>query len=232
MRMNTIEKKRALIDAVLVVVIAWIVLGIANFGLWSQYLAKASQHDLLLGTLLLAIGFAVGIGVLVIFVLWRLKAGGERTADLGWARPTGKGALIAAVVFGLIWTALSYSRGGNPLEWSWERPLTMAIGLFLAYGEELSMRGFLMTRLKQSGVPTWAQVTITAVVSGSYHGLIGTHYSVTYALSSAFLFAVLALLYIWGRRSLTPSTTAHAMVHFLSDPTLTMGILRGVLAYG
>jgi len=219
-------------DAALVIIIAWIVLGIANFGLWAQYLARAYHDDLLLGTVLLAIGFAAGIGVLVVFVLWRLKASGERTADLGWARPTRKGALITAVVFGLAWTALSYARGGNPLELTWERPVTMAIGLFLAYGEELSMRGFLMTRLKQGGVPTWAQVTISAVVSGSYHGLIGAHYSVMYAFSSAFLFAVLALLYVWGRRSLTPSSTAHAMVHFLSDPTLTMGILRGVLAYG
>ncbi len=65
---------------------------------------------------------------------------------------------------------------------------------------------------------------------GVYHGVLGRHYSVPYAITSAVIFAVVSLIFVLGRRSLTPGLTAHAMTHVLGDPYLTQGILFGVLA--
>ena len=64
---------------------------------------------------------------------------------------------------------------------------------------------------------------------GGYHGIIGLHYSLFYALSSMVLFGIIAVIFVIGKRSLTPGTIAHAMTHFFGDPVLTMGILQGAL---
>jgi hypothetical protein len=65
---------------------------------------------------------------------------------------------------------------------------------------------------------------------GSYHGVLGWHYSVLYAVSSAVLFGLISILFVLGKRSLTPGFVAHALSHLLGDPTLTEGILQGILA--
>ncbi len=65
---------------------------------------------------------------------------------------------------------------------------------------------------------------------GLYHGLIGWHFSVMYAVTSTVLFALLSALFLFGHRSLTPPLVAHSMTHLLGDPTLMRGILFGVAA--
>ncbi len=94
------------------------------------------------------------------------------------------------------------------------------------------MRGLFMESLRRGGVPAWRQVVASALAMGSYHGVLGFHYSLQYAFYSAVLFGGVSLIFLLGRRSLTPGLTAHALVHVLADPTLTAGILRGVLAFG
>lgn len=44
------------------------------------------------------------------------------------------------------------------------------------------------------------------------------------------IFAVVSLIFVLGKRSLTPGLIAHAMTHVLGDPSLIQGILFGVLA--
>ncbi len=218
-------------NALGIIVLLWLVLGLANFGFLAQFLATHFRHQLLLASFLLDLGFAVGALVIVLAIVFWQRSHGETLADLGWRRPTTKKAMVIAVIFGLFWVASSYARGGSFLTLSWERPLMMLIGLFLAFGEELAIRGFFMENLRRGGIPTWVQVVSSAVLMGGYHGIIGLHYSVLYGISSAFLFGILSVIFVLGKRSLTPGYTAHAMVHFLGDPILTMGILHGVLAY-
>lgn len=91
------------------------------------------------------------------------------------------------------------------------------------------MRGFFMEQLRRGGIPTWLQVIGSALFSGGFHGIIGLHYSLLYGLTSMFIFGVLAVIYVIGKRSLTPDTIAHAMAHCFGDPVLTMGILQGAI---
>ena len=67
---------------------------------------------------------------------------------------------------------------------------------------------------------------------GSYHGLIGFHYSVLYAFFSAVIFSIVGIIFVVGQRSLTPVVIAHAMTHFFGDPELLMGLLRGAVSMG
>ena len=162
---------------------------------------------------------------------WRGRAHGETIRDLGWGRPTRRLAVVLAVLYAAGWVALSYARGGNPLAVSWERPVMAVVGVWLAFGEELAIRGFFLESLRRGGVPAWLQVVASALAMGSYHGVVGLHYSFFYAASAAVLFGGVSLLFLLGRRSLLPGLVAHSLVHVLGDPVLTMGILRGVLAF-
>lgn len=47
---------------------------------------------------------------------------------------------------------------------------------------------------------------------------------------AAILFGLVSVISLVGRRSLMPGLIARALSHLLGDPTLTEGILRGVLA--
>ena len=203
-----------------------------GFGWLAQLLATSFRDDLVFAAFLLSIGFAVLIGCVVIgIVLWQ-RAHGETLSDLGWRRPTTRTALVLGVVYGVAWAALSYARGGNPAMWTWERLPMALIGIFLAFGEELAVRGFVLEHLRRGGVPTWLQVVVSAIGMGSYHGVLGWHYSVLYAVSSAVLFGLVSVLFVIGKRSLTPGLVAHGLSHVLGDPTLTEGILQGILALG
>ena len=140
--------------------------------------------------------------------------------------------IVIAVVYGLAWVAMSYARGGNPLAWSWQRPIMMGVGLILAFGEEIAVRGLILDRLERCGTGRLVQIVTTGAVMGVYHGVVGHHVWPSYMISSFVLFGLLSALYMYGRRSLTPPLIAHAMTHFLGDPTLMRGILYGVALAG
>lgn len=223
-------------NALGIVVLLWLLLGLVNFSFVTNFLASTMQNNLLLASFYLDLGFALAALIIVgLIVLWQRRHN-ETLRDLGWRRPTTVIAVLIGVVYGVLWIALSYIREPQPIQsflsWSWERPLMMLIGLFLAFSEELAMRGFFMEQLRRGGVPTWLQVLACAVFMGGYHGIIGLHYSLMYGISSMVLFGIIAVIFVAGKRSLTPGTIAHAMVHFFGDPVLTMGILHGAIALG
>lgn len=147
-------------------------------------------------------------------------------------RPTRGAAVAVAVVYGLAWVAMSYARGGDPLAWPWQRPIMMGVGLILAFGEEIAVRGLILDRLERCGTGFLVQIVTTGAVVGVYHGVVGHHVWPSYMISSFVLFGLLSALYMYGRRSLTPPLIAHAMTHFLGDPTLMRGILYGVALAG
>jgi hypothetical protein len=223
-------------NALGVVLLLWLLLGLLDFAIATNYLASVFPHNLLLASFYLDLCFAFSAVIIVgIIVLWQRRHS-ETLRDLGWGRPTTLLAISIAIIFGILWLISSYIREPHPLHsflaLSWERPLMMLIGLFLAFTEELAMRGFFMEQLRRGGVPTWLQILASAVFMGAYHGVIGYHYSLLYGASSVILFGVISVIFVIGKRSLTPGTIAHAMTHFFGDPVLTIGILQGVIALG
>lgn len=222
-------------NALGITVVLWVLAGVVNFGVVTNYLAATMPQQVLLASFYLDISFAIAIAIIIgLIVLWQRRHG-ETLADLGWRRPTTVTAIIIGIIYGALWVTLTYARpepGAGLFSWSWERPIMMVIGLFLAFGEELAMRGFFMEQLRRGGVPTWVQVIACAIVMGSYHGVIGFHYSLYYGASSAVLFGIIAIIFVIGKRSLTPGLISHAMSHFFADPLLTMGILYGAIHLG
>lgn len=207
----------------------WVVLGVGCFGVGSQLVADRYGHSLQ-GAFILDLVFLAGVLVVIAGVVGWQRAHGETIRDLGWLAPTRRIAVVVAVAYGLAWTASSYAQGGDPFAWSWQRPVMALIGLVLAFGEELAVRGLFLEQLRRGRVPTWVQVVASGLVMGVYHGVLGGHFVVSYAIASTVLFGLVSMIFVFGRRSLTPGLVAHAMTHLLGDPVLIQGILFGVLA--
>lgn len=219
----------AWLRALLMVAVLWVVLGVACFGFGAQLVANRYGHSLR-GAFILDLVFLGGILIVIAVVLTWQRAHGETIRGLGWRAPTRRTAIVIGVIYGLLWTASSYARGGNPFTLTWERPVMALIGLVLAFGEELAVRGFYLEQLRRGGVPTWVQVVASGIFMGIYHRIVGEHLSPTYMIGSAVLFGLVSVIFVIGRRSLTLGYVAHALTHLLGDPTLTQGILYGVLS--
>ncbi len=223
-------------NALGIVILLWLLLGLLNFGVITNYLASIMSQNLLLASFYLDITFGITAVVIVaLIVLWQ-HTHGETLRDMGWRRPTTSTAIIIGIIYGALWIVLSYAREPHPIQsflaLSWERPIMMLIGLFLAFTEELAMRGFFMEQLQRGNIPTWIQVLASAIFMGGYHGIIGLHYSLLYGISSMVLFGIVSIIFVVGKRSLTPGTIAHALTHFFGDPVLIMGILHGAIMLG
>ncbi len=212
-------------------ILAWLVIALPNFGFLTNLLARTMQHNLVLASFYLDLGFLGSTIIIIGLVFWWQHAHGETLADIGWRRHTTVLAIIIAIIFGALWTATSYLNtreyGLTFLSFPWERFIMAPLGIVLAFGEELLFRGFLMEQLRRAGVATWIQILVSGATIGSYHGLIGWNYSLKYAISAFVLFSIVALIHVIGKRSLTPNWLAHAMTHFFGDPSLTLGILVG-----
>lgn len=214
-------------------VVGWLIIALPNFGFLTNYLARTIQHDRVLASFYLDLGFVVSTIIVIGLVYWWQHTHGETLADIGWRRPTRISVLIIAIIYGALWTVSFYVTPGHLsfFAFPWERFVMAPLGIILATSEELLFRGFLMEQLRRAAVPTWLQVLVSAVTIGSYHGLVGFHYYPQYAIASVVLFGLLAILYVAGKRSMTPNTVAHAMTHFFGDPSAIMGILIGASAH-
>lgn len=214
-------------EIALITGVLWAVLGVGCFFLGAQWIYDTWGTSIN-AALILDVMFFVACSGLVAFAWWRQRLAGESFRELGWGRRAPWPAMIIAVVYGLAWVGLSYMRGGDPFAVTWQRPLMMAMGLMLAFGEEIMVRGLILDRLARCDTNRLLQIVVSGGIMAAYHGVIGHHIWPSYWVSSFVLFSILSALYVYGGRSMTPAYIAHAMTHFLGDPPLIQGILMGV----
>jgi membrane protease YdiL (CAAX protease family) len=175
------------------------------------------------------LGFALGLAIILgVIVRWQ-RARGETLVELGWGRPTRPTAIVAAVLLGVLYLWGSYFGvrelvpSADPLAFHWERVALAPVGIGMAIAEEIMMRGFFMTELQRARVATGWQIVASGACSAAYHAL---HEPTLLGFLPAFvLFSLHAALYVYGRRSLTPSIVAHSLYHVFGQPYLLMMVL-------
>lgn len=214
-------------EIALTTAVLWTVLGAGCFVIGAQWIYDTWGTGLNAALILDAVYFIACLG-LASFAWWRQRLAGETFAELGWRKRAPRPAMVIAVLFGLAWAALAYARGGDPLAITWQRPLMMAMGLILAFGEEIMVRGLILDRLARCGTSRLLQIVITGALMAVYHGIIGHHVWPSYWVSSFVLFSLLSTLFIASGRSMMPAYIAHSMAHVLGDPPLIQGILEGI----
>ena len=218
------SKFRAWRNVLAITLLNCLILGLGCFVLLGRYLR--SQSDLFQAAVWQQLGFAIGLGfVLAVIVRWQRRRG-QSLVDLGCCRPTTRLALVLAVVLGAAylvgcWFGASYVlKGVNVLELNWVRVALAPVGIFMAFAEETIMRGFFMTELERAKVGTATQIFASGACSALYHSLQNP--TLEGFLPSFVLFTAHAVLYVLGKRSLTPTVVAHSMYHVFGEPYLLM----------
>lgn len=228
----SIESTRSVESGVrrqLVIVSALLLLLIGPlFGPIAQVLGN--RFEIESAVLLLLVGFIVGFGIIlgVIFVnnefgpaTWR-----QGMRSLGLGQPSRLSANVVGVLVGLVWGALFLS---SILQFAPETNVAaidlfrVATALIAAFGtvlEDLITRGFVMNGLRQINAPGWMQLLGSALLFALYHTIWAFNpfsfiFSLLYGL-------ILAGLFLWGKRSLTPVILAHAIPVLIAEPFSSM----------
>lgn len=204
--------------------VAWIVLGVGCFNVGTAWVFR-QWGDSVQGAFILGLLFCVGAVILIGIVFALRRREGEDFTALGLRTKAGTKVWIIAIIFGLLWASMTYLRGADPFEWTWQRPIMMLLGPVLAFGEEITFRGFILNRLHRANVSKWIQVLFTGLTMATYHSFIAWTFFPEAFIFSAIVFSVLSILYIAGNRTLLPPLVAHSLVHVLGDPELMRGIL-------
>ncbi len=202
--------------------------GVGCFILLRNYLNLQVQEgrlDLFHAAVWWEVGFGVIGLVLIPIYLWQ-RAHGSSLAELGWRKPAPLLAYGLAIGLAILFLTGSYFgtqrtlAGVNVLEINGVRLALAPLGIFLAIGEEMMMRGFFMTALHRAGVATWIQILASGACSASYHALQNP--TPMGFFPSFVLFSLHAGLYVVSKRSLMPVILTHSLYHVLGEPYLLM----------
>jgi len=212
------------------IVLSCLIIGLPNFVFLPRYLSN--EVDLRTGAAWFLTLYAVCVAVVMIFVLVWSRRNNSTLAELGWGKPTTILAVILGVVFGLAWLGFGLFGAGfalkdkvdlNIAEINLFRVAMALLGVFISIGEEIIVRGFVMTELNRASVPTWLQIVVSGVGFALYHSL--GNFGLASLIPSFVVGAIWASIYVLGKRSLTPSIISHGIVNFFGEPYLAMMIL-------
>lgn len=150
--------------------------------LWLDYSLQLCSALVLVGWGLLALFLLAGDGIRLPKLQWR-----------DWLSGAGLAAVIGlpglAFYFGALHFGLTKEVIPSAFESWWGVPVLLVWSFANAFGEEVVVVGWLMTRLKQLKLPLWAILACTAVLRGSYHLYQG--------VSAGFGNIVMGLVYGW-----------------------------------
>lgn len=206
--------ERRVLWAELAVVLCLAVLPHLTHALIYYFGARAPNPGFGVDMLALIVG-SLQISAPILYILWR---SGQPLSAFGLLRPrwlldTGAGVLVffATWMVSNIGWQVGYSLFGSLLLDGYSKdafsqvPRTAGglLVLFIAmsanaFAEELAMRGYLITRLRQLGASTWSAVVLSAGLFGAYHIYQGLGATVLVTLFGfVFAFAFLRIGRLW-----------------------------------
>jgi hypothetical protein len=170
-----------------------------------------------------------------------LRLRGQKLSDTGWGRPASRLAWFLAVGLAILFSGMALASVGRSAhllsDWSFYRiALALVIGVSAGLCTEMIFRGFVMTQARDAGLPVAIQVFLSAIlfdlalarfawstapVRPHFWALVAT------TPATAVLGAALAIIYLVGRRSLTPVIVAHAIIDMAVEPGMLLFAAMG-----
>jgi membrane protease YdiL (CAAX protease family) len=177
------------------------------------------------------IGAAVGELAALGLVAWRLHRRGRTLRDLGWGRSTNWQAIVLGVVVAVVysgWTVLNLHLGSHLLEFSWLKLIAIVVALVAGVVEETIFRGYVMTSLADMGYGLFVQTLLSGLLFGLVHfyGFGGLSAALAVQGVTLLLGIALAIIYLIGKRSLTPVIIGHALIDLIVEPWLLLTFFR------
>ena len=180
--------------------------------------------DLRQSTVVGLIGTLVAeITMYMLLIKWIHKRG-KTLSDLGWRTNTNATAIFLGITFSVgyvIWTFTNPLISQNAMEISFFKVFGIFVGAIGAIVEEMVFRGFVLTELLEAKVST----TIQIFISGLAFALIHIGFNITGIIITFIMGMALAVIYIVGRRSLTPVIISHVIINILIEPWLLLFII-------
>ncbi len=230
MNTQTESRPQAWRNVFVAILLSCLIIGLPNFVVLPRLLPD--NIDLRSGAAWFLTLYAICVVFVTGLILVWLRRTNSSLADLGWGKPTTILAVAVGVIFGLAWLGLSLFGAGFALKGKADLNLTeinlfrlaMALlGVVITVGEEIIMRGVVMTELNRATVPTWLQIVVSGLGFALYHSL--GNFGLASLIPSFIVGAIWAVIYVLGKRSLTPSIVSHGIVNFFGEPYLAMMIL-------
>ena len=168
---------------------------------------------------------------LVIIAILRLSSMSlrELLSYVGVGASSTIGANIAGVIIGLLWAALfltsifQFDPDANIIQISGFRILAALLAGTGVVLEDIITRGWLMNQLRELQFPNWLQALASAVLFALYH-TAWAGFNIAAFIASLIFGLILAGLFLWGKRSLTPVILAHSLAVLISEPFASMMI--------
>jgi uncharacterized protein len=173
-----------------------------------------------------------------------LRLRGQKLADVGWRRSASRLPWILAIALAVLFSGTALATVGRSAQlfsdWSFYRiSLALVIGISAGVSTELIFRGFVMTQARDAKLSVVIQILLSAVLFAlalARFGWGGTpgHQSLWMIVATmpaaGVLGAILAIIYVVGRRSLMPVIVAHAAIDMIVEPgMLIFAAMGGVM---
>jgi hypothetical protein len=219
---NSVWRRLGIVTALLLLLIG------PNFGPIPTTLRQSlSLEGSIIGMLVwFWIAFSIIIAVILRLNGMSLR---ELLSYVGLGAPSRLGANIVGVIVGLLGAAsflfgiLQFDPDANIVQISGFRVLTALLAGTGVVLEDIITRGFLMNQLRELQIPNWVQAVASAVLFALYH-TVWAGFNISAFISSIILGLLLAGLFLWGKRSLTPVILAHSIAVLLAEPFASMMI--------
>ena len=170
-----------------------------------------------------------------------LRLRGQKLGDVGWRRPASRWAWLLAVVLATLVAGAALGSLGPSAQllsdWSFYRiSLALVMGGSAGVCLETIFRGFVMTQARDAGLPVAVQIALSALLFalalarfgwGGAPGRPNFWVLVATTASSAILGAAFAIIYVVGRRSLTPAIFAHTVIDMVVEPGMALFAAMG-----
>lgn len=139
-------------------------------------------------------------------------------------------AFIAASIY-IACSSLNPSISKHLLQFSTLKLLAIVAALVAGLVEETIFRGYVMTTLDKMHKGKFTQVIVSGIIFGLAHayGFVGLPallitFGTTFILGSA-----LAVVYLVGNRSLTPTIIGHTLIDLIIEPWLLLSFFTGTV---
>lgn len=167
---------------------------------------------------------------IIIAVILRMSGGlslRELLRSVGLGAPSRLGANIAGTVVGILWGVLlltsifQFDPNANIAEFSGFRVLAVLLASTGVVLEDIITRGWLMNQLQDLHIPNWVQAVVSALIFALYH-TAWAGFNIFAFIFSVFYGLLLAGLFLWGKRSLTPVILGHSLAVIIAEPFASM----------
>lgn len=219
---NSVWRRLGIVTILLVLLIG------PNFGPIPLMLRQSlSLEGAIIGML---VAFLVGFSIIIAVIL-RLSGMSlqELLSYVGVGAPSRLGANIAGVVVGLLMAGSFFANISqfdpdvNLAQINGFRILAALLATVGVVLEDIISRGWLMNQLQELQIPNWVQAVASALLFALYH-TVWAGFNVFAFIASVVLGLILAGLFFWGKRSLTPVIIAHGLAVLIGEPFASMMI--------